>query len=171
MTLIIGLFTATILAFVNNWISARSGIDENLRTQRLRLYPALWALTSAVPRWPRADPAHAALNDLHRNLRAWYYSEGGMFLSKIARDRYGQFQELIAAILKALPEERSLSTRTYDDLVETASALRTALTEDLDTRRKKSLLETWRRARWHKRAAKAASKRIERYGRIEICES
>src|SRR5215217_113127 len=79
VTSLLGLLTAGILALINNWITARSGVDENLRNERLRLYPALWASTSLVSRWPRGDPVRMSLSDMHKSMRAWYYADGGMF--------------------------------------------------------------------------------------------
>jgi len=55
VTSVLGLITAAILALINSWVSTRAGVDENLRTQRLQCYPALWNATAAVPRWPRAE--------------------------------------------------------------------------------------------------------------------
>jgi hypothetical protein len=166
VTSVLGLLTAGILALVNNWITARSGIDENLRNQRLKLYPALWASTSLVSWWPPGDPTRASLSDLRNSMRLWYYGEGGMFLSTRGKARYNEFQELIAALLAHSGHSDDRPTnQSYIDLRDTASALRTALTEDLDTRRRKSMLERGRRTIWHHRAARSAKKRIERAGK------
>jgi hypothetical protein len=162
---VLGLVSAGVLALLNNWINARAGIDENLRTQRLENYPDLWASTAAVSRWPRSTVHRWNLEDLHRTLRSWYYGKGGLFLSEQARARYGDLQELIAAMVTANDHGAAidvLAPDAYADLMETASALRTALTEDLDTRRRRSALEKFRRARWHTDAAEAAKARISR---------
>lgn len=42
------LLSAGILALLNGWLSGRAGIDENLRSKRLDLYPTLWSITAAV---------------------------------------------------------------------------------------------------------------------------
>jgi hypothetical protein len=162
---VLGLVSAGVLALLNNWINARAGIDENLRTQRLENYPDLWASTAAVSRWPRSTVHRWNLDDLHRTLRSWYYGKGGLFLSEQSRARYGDLQELIAALVTANDRGAAidvLAPDAYTDLMETASALRTALTEDLDTRRRRSALEKFRRARWHTDAAQAAKTRISR---------
>ncbi|HET9871607.1 MAG TPA: hypothetical protein VFP89_03295 [Propionibacteriaceae bacterium] len=150
LTAFLGLLSAAILAVVNNWINVRAGVDEDLRTQRLRVYPTLWIATGAVSRWPRTDISRSRLEDLHRDFRSWYFSEGGLFLSASSRARYGDLQELIDALLQGggNPEDL-LGSAGYTDLMETASALRTAMTEDLDTRRKKSFWEARRRSKWH----------------------
>jgi hypothetical protein len=103
------------------------------------------------------------LEELHRKLRRWYYDTGGLYLSELARKRYGDVQELIEALLKHKRGRRDtpLDPGEYQDLMETASAMRTALTQDLDTRRRKSIRETWRRKRWHVKAEREAKIRIE----------
>jgi hypothetical protein len=162
VTSVLGFFTAVTLALVNSWISARAGVDENLRAQRLERYPALWNSTGAISRWPRVDVTRGSLEKLHETLRSWYYAGGGLFLSESARARYGNVQELIEAMLshKADPDCR-LAEDAYTALMETASALRTALSEDLNTRRRELLRERWRRARRHAAAARKAAERIE----------
>ena len=162
VTGIIGLLSAGILALINSGISARAGIDENLRPQRLKLYPKLWEASGAVSRWPQLDVTRTSLEGLHGTLRSWYYTEGGLFLSERARARYGDVQKLIAALLiHPGPPANILIRGRYTDLMETASALRTTLTEDLDTRRWKSHWEKLRRALWHAWAAHRARKRIK----------
>jgi len=164
VTAVLGLLTAGVLALINNWINIRAGVDENLRSRRLDQYPALWSATAVVSRWPRAVVSRGALEDLHRRLRSWYYEQGGLFLSEQARARYGDVQELIAALLAADDGDAGdvLAPSGYTDLMDTASALRTALTQDLDTRRRKSVWDNRRRSRWHAGAAQAAKVRLAR---------
>jgi len=163
LTGLLGLLSAAALALLNSGITARAGIDENLRSERLKAYPALWESSGAVSWWPRQDVPRASLEALHQNLRSWYYSTGGLFLSEAARARYGEVQEHIEALLRHPARATdSLGPTAYDDLFHTASALRTALTQDLDTRRRKSYREERRRARWHAQAAAEAEIRIER---------
>jgi len=164
VTGVLGLLTAGALALVNNWITVRAGIDDALRAQRLEVYPTLWQTSSAVSRWPRSEVTRGALEGLHQTLRGWYYAQGGLFLSESARARYGDVQELIAALLEhqGTGPADVLSPGAYTDLMDTTSALRTALTEDLDTRRRKSVRETRRRSRWHASAAEQARARITR---------
>ena len=162
VTAVLGLTTAAILALVNSWVATRAGIDENLRAERLEVYPELWGSTRAVSRWPRGSLTRLDLEQLHGTYRDWYYSTGGLYLSEPAGGRYGDVQELIAALLKHAPADSGslLADASYTALMDSTSALRTALTEDLDTRKRTSLRETWRRARWHRTAAAKARQRI-----------
>lgn len=163
ITGLLGLLTAGFLALLNAWISARAGVDEILRSQRLALYPKLWSTTAAISRWPRVDVTRGSLDELHLALRSWYYAKGGLFLSESARARYGDVQELIDTLLTHTGDPADfLVPDEYTALMQTASALRTALTQDLDTRRRKSFLENRRRARWHRNAAQQAQVRIAR---------
>ncbi|MFI5708183.1 hypothetical protein [Kribbella sp. NPDC051620] len=164
VTGVLALLTAGVIALVNSWISTRAGIDENLRDQRLAAYPELWKATGAVPRWPRTEPTRGQLAELHESYRTWYYATGGLFMSESARARYGDVQELLAAVLQHKSPDASapLSEVAYTDLMLTTSALRTAITQDLDTRRRRSVLQLWRRARWHRKAAAKARLRIKR---------
>jgi hypothetical protein len=172
ITSVFGLVTAAILAFINSWVGTRAGVDENLRTQRLGCYPALWSATGTIPRWPRAEVTRGSVLTLHETLRSWYYTAGGLFLSEPARARYGEVQELIEAILThpSDPESR-LDDDTYTRLMDAASILRWALTEDLNTRRRESLIEKWRRTRRHAAAARDAQTRIDYATRHTTCFS
>jgi hypothetical protein len=168
VTGVVGLISAAALALVNSAITARAGIDEDLRAKRFAAYPKLWSATGAASRWPRSTVTKQSLEELHEKLRSWYYGDGGVFLSATARERYGDVQRLIGPIL-ARPGDPSdeLAEGRYTDLMDSASALRTALTEDLDTRRRRSFWEKRRRRRWHKRAGRAADERIMRVGEVE----
>jgi hypothetical protein len=160
---VLSLITAGFLALLNAWISTRAGVDEALRSQRLELYPKLWSATAAVSRWPRVQVTRGSLEDLHAALRSWYYAMGGLFLSESARARYGDVQKLIATLLEHKGDPADvLVVGGYEALMKTASALRTALTEDLDTRRRKSFWENRRRSRWHRKVAREAEERILR---------
>jgi hypothetical protein len=166
VTGLLGLLTAGILALINSWVTSRAGVDENLRSLRLGVYPALWQATSAVSRWPRSQATRASLEALHEEYRSWYYAKGGLFLSETTRARFGDVQELIAMLLSAGSASPTdvLVEDAYTELMETTSALRTALTEDLDTRRRRSARETRRRARWHLQQARAARVRLVQAG-------
>ncbi|MEV6266726.1 hypothetical protein AB0L64_06155 [Kribbella sp. NPDC051936] len=168
---LLALITAGVGALINSWITARAGVDEDLRDRRLAVYPKLWQATGATPRWPRTEPSRHDLTELHKAYRTWYFSIGGIFLSESARARYGDVQKLLEALLTASSTDRArgtpretdrLTDTAYVDLMETTSALRTALAQDLDTRRRSSVRDLRRRSRWHKEAAGKATARIER---------
>jgi hypothetical protein len=160
------------VALVQGFVASRGKENEELRNWRLKVYPAVWRLTSTVPRWPQADPTHHDLWDLHLAFRKWYYESGGLYLSENARARYGEMQELLDAYLdgRDRDDETPFPHRAfgpakadspYNALMDTCSAFRTALTEDLSTRRTKSVLWAiifWRR---HRKEQSKAKKRLQ----------
>jgi hypothetical protein len=158
VTAVLGILVATIVALVNGALSSRASESEGLRTHRLEAYPEVWKLTAAVSRWPRTDISYRDLWALHKSLRTWYFDTGGLFLSENSRSRYGEMQELIDAWVAGRPEkdattvahsattDRGARESAYEALMLTCSAFRTALTEDLATRRSRSLL--WAAILW-----------------------
>ena len=116
-------------------LSFGSAIDTDLRTRRIPVYGELWEKTGSLPLWPRnSQLQYSDLDQLTRDLRDWYFKRGGMYLSKSARDAYGEVQKHIATVLEKKPS--GLVTDTdYAALQARCSALRTELTKDLLSRR------------------------------------
>lgn len=154
-----------VTAVVTGWLASRERVAEELRERRLGVYPPVWKRTSTVSRWPRTNATYADVERLHFDLRSWYYDVGGLFLSENARGRYGELQQIAAAHLsqgRAAADE--LTPTAYEDLMEVASAFRTALTEDLESRRQRSLWRSIRRERLHKRQRADARRRMRTAG-------
>jgi hypothetical protein len=110
---------------------------------------------------------YADVEEFHRWFRSWYYEAGGLHLSENSRARYGEVQELIAAHLaapggQAMPAQARtpIADAVYDGLLEACSALRTALTEDLESRRQRSVLYSVRLAARHWKQKHKADKRL-----------
>ena len=110
---------------------------------------------------------YADLDDMHRWFRGWYYEAGGIHLSENGRTRYGEVQELMAAQLealgsKAIPSKSSMPIPddAYGRLLDSCSALRTALTEDLESRRQRSILYSMRLAIRHWKQRRKAAGRL-----------
>jgi hypothetical protein len=166
-----GIAVASGIALVKGAIASRSRENEELRDWRLKSYPAVWKLTSAVPRWPHSNPTYRDLWSLHYQLRDWYYQTGGLYLSENARARYGSVQGLLDIYLVNRPRDDqtllpqgtgdSKDSSAYEALMESLSAFRTALTEDLATRRSRSIV--WSVALWwrHFQAGRRAKMRLE----------
>jgi hypothetical protein len=138
-----------------------------MRQLRLHSYPLLWQLTSSFSRWPRMTNTYADLEEFHRWFRSWYYEVGGLHLSENSRARYGEAQELMAAHLgapegQAMPVQplRPIPDDVYGGLLEACSALRTGLTEDLESRRQRSVLYNISLAAQHRKQKQNAAKRL-----------
>ncbi len=171
---LIGLAAGIALAIVKGALDSRAKESEELRQLRIEAYKSIWKLTSAVARWPKQHPSFADFWVLHLALRDWYYQTGGLYLSENARARYGDLQELLDAYLSGRapddstpvprdPDRRRVES-PYDALMKTASDFRTALTEDLATRRARSVYWTYLRWRLHRLQAARAKARIAAAG-------
>jgi hypothetical protein len=164
LTSIGAILVAAVGAIIGAAINSRAKIDEGLREQRLQVYPPLWAHTSIVSRWPRTSATWRDLAAVHGMLRQWYYGSGGLFMSERSRDLYGDVQVLVDwLVLRREDSADQMTGREYDYLMERCSALRTALTQDLETRSSRpmwDLRRRFKRRRWYagqKTARRSAS--------------
>lgn len=164
ISVVVALVSGLISASVNSWLATRARVSEEMREARLTKYPPLWAKTSMFSRWPRTDATYAHLDSFHRDLRGWFYDVGGLYLSLNSRVRYGELQDIVAAHLRHRPRElgEQIPAAVYDDLMEACSAVRTALTEDLESRRQRSFWSALNRAWTHRRQQVKAQQRIDR---------
>ena len=111
--------------------------DKDLRERRLIAYAALWALTEPLAIYSPPEPLspHGA-RALSQRLRSWYFRDG-MVLSTRARDAYFTLQKLLTAetIAAAPAPTRPLEEAALKDLRDASSAMRTALSRDVASRR------------------------------------
>jgi hypothetical protein len=113
-------------------------VDLDLRSKRDSTYSKLWQLGQQLSRHPH-NP-HYTYEDawkLAMDLRAWYYSDlGGMYLSHEARSAFTELlEELVEVAERRGPEEMwSTAQCDYERLHAAFDALRTELTQDLQTR-------------------------------------
>ena len=140
---------------------------------RLKTYPSAWTLTCEVPTWPERRLTYGSMRTLHERLRAWYFGAdefaeplreppGGLTLSTNARERYGNVQEIIAIYLRESDDEAAdVPPHAYGAIRASCSAFRTALTEDLDTRRMRSILYASHLRRRHRRQQREAEQRLD----------
>jgi hypothetical protein len=114
-----------------------STVDLDLRQRRTEAYADLWRLTELLPEWPREDTVtYEKLELFSRNLRTWYFRKGGMYLSHTARERYGAVQKEIAQVLKHHgTSNQRIVEDDYEAVRQRCSEMRTALTDDLISRR------------------------------------
>ena len=115
-------------------------IDTDLRQRRIEVYKELWESTALLPKWPRDESVtYDQLLRFSKQLREWYFSRGGMYLSRTTqRDGYAALQDKIAEILAETLKEKpsgALSPAHYDTVRERCSYLRTLLTADIESTR------------------------------------
>ncbi len=124
-------------------LQAQSTLDVDLRDRRVAVYGVLWSLGGLISRWPRNETlTYAELDTLHLQLKDWYFEQrGGLWLSSAARAAYGRLQEeLNQPRAGAGPELVATDGPEYDRLMDAFSALRTELTEDLQSRVRQALV-------------------------------
>jgi hypothetical protein len=152
---LIGLLVGAAAAWIKAILAIREKVNEELRTRRLAAYPIVWRETAALSNWPPAALTRKDLLELNLSLRVWYFTKGGLYLSENSRTRYGELKELICARLDYWDdgddEATTLAETKYLDLAKTCSAFRTSLTEDLETRRQRSLWWAFKRWQLHRR--------------------
>jgi hypothetical protein len=115
-------------------------MHEDLWSRRWDPYRQVWTLSSDFSRWPRAEPTGIHLDVLHRRLREWYYGDGGILMSTRARRQYTYVQQGLAAIVGVTPDPTPVGPDDYEDMGEIFSRFRSALTSDLESRRKRSIV-------------------------------
>jgi hypothetical protein len=148
-------------------LAIRGKVNEELRARRLAVYPPVHRLSAALSFWPPAEITGEQLHDLNVRLRDWYFTTGGLFLSENSRTRYGELKQLICAHLDELDDRAAvIAPWAYDDLADTCRAFRISLTEDLETRRQRSLWWVAVQARRHRRQRAGFESRIAKVGGV-----
>ena len=111
-------------------------IDLDLRVRRIDLYGEIWEATAVLPRWPPAQGVtYDQLYGLSQTLRTWYFHRGGMYLSRRTHDgAYSTLQETLADVLSR-GASGPISEADYERVRHRCSALRTALANDIESRR------------------------------------
>lgn len=153
----IGFVIAAVLAMINSWLAGRESVAEEVRNQRIATYPAVWNRTSVVSRWPRTDAGRDQFLRLHEDLRRWYYAGGGLYLSTGARKRYEHLQLVLDAVLST---DQPNATEFYQSVMKAASYFRTGLTDDLETRQRRSVVVALVRRRADGLARREADARL-----------
>ncbi len=123
--------------------NARIDLDEVTRQARVLEYKKLWTLTGELPRYPPAEKLnYEELHTLSENFRAWYFQDGGIYLSEKSREMYFLAQK---TLLKYPQKTGALSpfdvegnydkNSDYEYVRQKLSDLRTQLTKDIGSRR------------------------------------
>jgi hypothetical protein len=154
---VIGLVVGAVAAWIKAVLAIREKANEELRGLRIATYPIVYQLTAPLSLWPPASMSYDDLFQLNLALRRWYFTSGGLYLSARSRERFGEMKQLICAHLDGINDETSLDavdvpSDAYKDLTTTVRAFRNALTEDLETRRQRSMwwvFVSWQRHREH----------------------
>lgn len=139
---VVGAVTGFLAALLRSALEERVKVDAELRGVRTPLYKEIWHRMALVPRWPQNEElTYADLRAFSEWLRDWYFADGGMYLSRESRRRYGELQEVLQTVAgnngKVTSGKRNAD---YEVVQRACSALRTAMTDDLLSRRGRAAL-------------------------------
>jgi hypothetical protein len=132
-----------VLTYVTTVLKIRRDLaaqyDADLRRDRIAVYKELWKNLQPLAKYaPGQILTCNGAHDLASVLRAWYFEEGGLYLSEPAREAYFQLQDGLKTV-------QDHSDRPVGDLLPTlmalGSELRTQLTHDVGTRAQPMLRE------------------------------
>jgi hypothetical protein len=132
----------SVLTYVATVLKIRQDLaaqyDADLRRDRIGVYKQLWKALEPLARY--APPGEFTLNkahDLAVTLRAWYFEEGGLFLSEPSRDAYFALQNALKGL--GAPSDHAVPQATLEILMKSGSELRTHLSQDVGTRQQAML--------------------------------
>ncbi len=145
-SLITGLVSGVISSALT-YFSTRSKIrldmrveyDKSLHDKRLELYKQLWPRTAPLARFaPHVILTYNVVKAVSADMRDWYFSEGGIYLSKRSRKPYfalkQQIQHVIDDVARAERPDTQIDDKARDLILDAASRLRTSLADDIRTR-------------------------------------
>jgi len=137
-----------VLSSLLTYFSTRSKIrmdmtveyDKSLHDKRLTLYTDLWPKTEPLARFlPHSALTYKTVECVSEELRAWYFKEGGIYLSRQSRKPYFSLKEQLQRViededLKKQPDA-PINDGHREAILGAASRLRTSLADDIRTRR------------------------------------
>lgn len=114
--------------------------DKNLQESRLKTYQELWAMLEPLARYGRAEAVtYAVIRSISDKSRTWYFQEGGIYLTERSRKPYFKWKAAMQLILDARDfasqPDAEIDPPRLEPILTTGSALRTALSDDIGTKR------------------------------------
>jgi hypothetical protein len=114
--------------------------DKNLQETRLETYKELWGMLEPLAKYGRVEAVtYAALRSISDKSRTWYFQKGGIYLTERSRKPYFKWKEVMQSVLDipdlAKQPDAVLASEQLDPILAAGSALRTALSDDIGTKR------------------------------------
>ena len=112
---------------------AKPGAVRGLQVRVARALPAEHIEhIGPLAKYGRTEPSSRAtprsMDALSNDLRHWYFTQGGMFLSDPSRDAYFEFQDALQEVINGAHDQAmELDEATREGLRQRASRLRTSL--------------------------------------------
>jgi hypothetical protein len=117
-------------------LDMRVEYDKTLHDKRLTLYTELWPKTEPLARFaPHFVLTYNIVKSVTEQTRAWYFKEGGIYLSKESRQPYFFLKEQLQRVIddEALEKtpDNPIDCNRRDAILDAASRLRTSLADDM----------------------------------------
>jgi hypothetical protein len=114
--------------------------DKNLQESRLQAYKELWAMLEPLAKFGRAQAVtYEVIRSISDMSRAWYFQKGGIYLTGRSRKPYFKWKEAMQPVLDsddfANQPASAITEPHLDPIIKAGSALRTALSDDIGTKR------------------------------------
>lgn len=105
---VIGALAGAFAAAYKSRKELESLYDIELRRRRIDAYVQLWKPLEPLARWSPPRPlTYHSLAQLSRALRSWYFSSGGLFLSRTTRAPYFNLQEALTRLGERAPADKN----------------------------------------------------------------
>ena len=130
VTAVVGLIAGIAGTAYKSRKALESEYDIDLRKARVDVYKKLWGELQVLARYAPPAFSRDTVERLSVALRIWYFEQGGIFLSKRARNAYFDLQEALVQTLDRVDDPAPLR----ELLRKRGSSLRTAMAEDIATR-------------------------------------
>jgi len=150
----IGAVVAFLGAAGKNYLDSRREVDISLRSQREPTYKDLWQMTRRFQTWPPSPVSYADGENFQSQLTDWYYGGGGLYLSRASQRQYQGLQEALAEVIATTPVGKRATAMEDPQrrvIRDRCSSLRTALTDDLLTRRSPHRAIRFALPHWHRK--------------------
>jgi hypothetical protein len=113
--------------------------DKKLQENRLEAYKELWAMLEPLAKYGRGKVTYNILQGVSDSSRVWYFQTGGIYLTERSRKPYFDWKVALQGLIDnpklAGEPELELKIELLAPVIQTGSVLRTALSDDIGTKR------------------------------------
>lgn len=113
--------------------------DKDLQESRLECYKELWAMLEPLARYGCVEKVtYTVIRSISDKSRTWYFQRGGIYLTERSRKPYFKWKASMQPVLDSTNFANHPDTEITSQLepiLMAASTLRTALSEDIGTKR------------------------------------
>lgn len=111
--------------------------DKELQDSRLKEYKLLWAKLEPIAKYGRHGPLTTTqVQVVSTDTRVWYFQSGGIYLTERSRGPYFAMKKAIDLVIAPPPNATPAELQAaLLSVIDTGSALRTALSDDIGTKR------------------------------------